>query len=472
METRANDALPTLVEHGVLLKGATAMTTSPSSTISWKCRGCSQDIRVPERLAGKQLICPKCSARQLVPAAGPSRTGQQSRTPAGTRAPSPAAAVQARQQATRRAVPLGAVAAIGICGLVMASVVGVALSRAMWRGRDATGRSPHAEATTEKISRGDKTADTVGPPAGSSEKPVVATETTRGASESDGSVIELPPIRTLEELRSGLSSFARELASIPADSPASENMRAMLRLREYRFLCGVPEEDIALDDGFNADAAAAAEACRRLGRLTHEPENPGMSADAYERARRGAGSGNLASGMNNLSKAVDCWMDDSDSANIAVLGHRRWCLNPPLQRVGFGRTDRWCAMWAHDHSGTAECRQRAICFPPPGHVPIEMFRPHYAWSVTLNPRFFQKPKPGDISVTVHPRQADGRVGESLPLSYCDVDTKGCGIDNCIIFMPSELSTAVGKQYLVTIANATTHDNEPRSIRFVVDFVDF
>jgi hypothetical protein len=92
--------------------------------------------------------------------------------------------------------------------------------------------------------------------------------------------------------------------------------------------------------------------------------------------------------------------------------------------------------------------------------------------VTLNPRFFQKPKPGNISVTVHPRQADGRVGEPLPLSYCDVDTKGCGIDNCIIFRPSELSTAVGKQYLVTIANATTHDNEPRSVRFVVEFVDF
>lgn len=447
------------------------MTSSPSSAITWKCRGCSQEIRVPEHFAGKQLICPKCSARQLVPAAGPFRASQQPRTPAGTRATSPAGGVQVRPESTRRAVPLGVAAAIGICGLVMASVVGMAVSTAMWRGSDAIVRPPQAEGTTEKKSCRDTEADTGNPPEESSEKPSAAAEATAGVPEADGSVIELPPIRPLEELRSGLRSFTRDVAAIAGHSPASENMRAMLRLREYRFLCGVPEADIFLDDGFNADAVAAAEICRRLGKLTHEPENPGMSADEYERARRGAGSGNLASGVNILSKAVDCWMDDSDSANIAVLGHRRWCLNPPLRRVGFGRADRWCAMWAHDNSGTAEWRRRAICFPPPGHVPIDLFRPHYAWSVTLNPRFFQKPKPGDISVTIQPRQSDGGIGEPLPLEYCEVDTKGCGIDNCTIFRPRELSTAVGKQYLVTIANAATHDNERRRIRFEVEFVD-
>jgi len=423
---------------------------------------------VPQQLAGKQIVCPKCSSRQIVPAVGPRKNGQRSTTiPLAI----VASRVQARPQATRRGVSLSVVAAIGFCGLVVTSAVGVAVSRAMWRGGDARGRPLSAESATETIKRGDRAAEAAVPPTGSSEKPIAATETTPGASEPDGSVIELPPIRSLEELRIGLHLFARELAAIPADSAASENMSAMLRLREYRFLCGVPESDIVLDDGFNADADAAAEACRRLGKLTHEPENPGMPANEYARARRGAGAGNLAFGMNNLSKAVDCWMDDSDSPNIAVLGHRRWCLNPPLRRVGFGRTDRWCAMWAHDNSGTAEWRRRAICFPPPGYVPIDLFRPHYAWSVTLNPRFFQKPKPGDISVNIHPRQADHGIGEPLPLEYCNVDTKGAGIDNCIIFRPRELSTAVGNQYLVTIANAATHDNEPRSIRFVVEFVD-
>jgi len=239
----------------------------------------------------------------------------------------------------------------------------------------------------------------------------------------------------------------------------------------YRFLCGLPEADIALDDRFNAEALAAAQICRRLGRLTHEPENPGIPADEYERARRGAGFGNLASGIASLPKAMDGWMDDSDAANIDVLGHRRWCLNPPLRRVGFGRTEGWCAMWAHDMSGTAALERRAICFPPPGHVPIDLFRPHYAWSVTLNPRFFQKPKPDEISVTVYSHQADGSLGELLQLEHFGVDTNGCGIDNCIVFRPRGMSTAVGKKYVVTVVGARNHDNRPQTLTYEVEFCE-
>lgn len=441
-----------------------------SSSIPWRCRGCGHELRLPVALAGRQIVCPACSARQLVPAVGPRTNGPRSPSPPVAPAPVPAVpGVHATPPAAGRPFPFNILAAIGFCGLLAASAFGVAVSRTIWGGGDTTGGTRRAETTVEKVRRGARAAAAV-PPAGAPEKPSAGVETSVGESEAAGSVIELPPIRTLDELRSGLRSLADEAASIPADSRAAENSRALLRLREYRFLCGVPESGIVLDEGFDADAAAAAEACRRLGMLTHEPENPGMPAEEYERARRGAGSGNLASGISSLLKAVDCWMDDSDAANNGVLGHRRWCLNPPLQRVGFGRVERWCAMWAHDSSGTTEWRGRAICFPPPGPVPVDLFRPHYAWSVTLNPRFFQKPKPRDISVAVHPRKNNGEIGEPLVLEYCDVDTKGCGIDNCIIFLPRDVSTAVGRQYLVTIANATTHDKDSRSIRFVVEFV--
>jgi len=86
-----------------------------------------------------------------------------------------------------------------------------------------------------------------------------------------------------------------------------------------------------------------------------------------------------------------------------------------------------------------------------------------------NTRFFQKPS--NVFMTVRAKHRDSEHGEPLALECCDVDTKGCGIDNCLIFHPLELSKAAGKQSAVTVANVTTHDNEPRSIRFRVKFID-
>jgi hypothetical protein len=442
--------------------GCVAMIDSPPSMIGWKCRGCGQDIRVPQQLAGKQLICPKCQARQIVPAAGLRVTGRQPATPAAPRGPAPAVSGPqpgprtAGHRLSSRAMLLGSLACLSAAALA-ALVVSMATRQTRPAPSHTAGDRP---ATGKPEPAAPASSHAPSPPAAAA-----------AASEPGDPLVELPEIRPLAEMRSGLRSLADAAASIPADSPSRENMAAALRLRMYRFLCGLPEEDITLDDGLSLDARAAAEACRRLGKLTHFPENPGMPADEYERARRGAGSGNLASGITSLVKAMDGWMDDSDAANIKVLGHRRWCLNPSLRRVGFGRSEGWCAMWAHDMSGTAAWHRRAICYPPPGHVPIELFRPHHAWSVTLNPRFFQKPQPGDVSVTVCPRSADGVVGAAMPLEHCGVDTNGCGIDNCIIFRPRDLSTAVGKRYVVTVAGAKNHDSRPQRLIYEVEFCE-
>ena len=274
----------------------------------------------------------------------------------------------------------------------------------------------------------------------------------------------LPAPHPPEELRAGLESLRTRLKSLGVGGPATEREAALVRLRMYRYFCGLSHAELVLDERLNEEAVAAAEICRRLGKLTHDPENPGMNPDDYARACRGASSGNLASGISNLVRAVDGWMDDSDAANIDVLGHRRWCLFPPLQRVGFGRTEGWCAMWAHDSSGSEPCHLPAICYPPPGLVPIDMFRPNHAWSVSLNPRLFRRPRPGEIRV-----QVQDAKGGAIELEKETLETKGYGIDNCIIFRPRDFATTVGARYAVTISGIHDHDERTGNLSYEVEF---
>jgi hypothetical protein len=51
-----------------------------------------------------------------------------------------------------------------------------------------------------------------------------------------------------------------------------------------------------LDLQLNDDALAAADICRRLGKLSHAPENPGIPEAEYERARIAA-QGKLLLGL-------------------------------------------------------------------------------------------------------------------------------------------------------------------------------
>lgn len=275
-----------------------------------------------------------------------------------------------------------------------------------------------------------------------------------------------------DELLASLRPLHEELAAIGTRTDAAaERKAALLRLRLFRRLCRVADRDVVLDTSLDDEALAAADVCRRLSLLTHEPSNPGLPIADFEKAYRGARSGNLASGIESLVRAVEGWMDDSDAANVATLGHRRWCLNPALRRVGFGRVDSWCAMWAHDCSGSGFAGGPAICFPPAGAVPIDMFRPHYAWSVTLDPGTFRRPRPEKAAVSLYERRSDASTDALLNLELLFVETSGYGIDNCIIFRPQGLSTAVGRRYRVLIEGIEDRTGAPVRIEYTTEFVN-
>jgi len=193
------------------------------------------------------------------------------------------------------------------------------------------------------------------------------------ATESSQSPIPAMPAnqRSLAELRAGLQAIAAEDRKLSTTGIERERESALLRLRMYRFLCHLPQADLALDPQLNDDALAAADICRRLGKLSHAPENPGIPDAEFQQARVAAGKCNLSFGFSNLTKAIDLWMNDSDTHNLSRLGHRRWCLNPKLVKLGLDRSDDFCAMWAFDSSRTDEPEYEFVSFPPPGFVPVD-----------------------------------------------------------------------------------------------------
>jgi len=226
---------------------------------------------------------------------------------------------------------------------------------------------------------------------------------------------------------------------------AAQRAQALRRLQAYRALCEVPYKGMSLEPKWNALCDAASEICRRLGRITHTPERPADTGDElYKDGVLGAGKSNLAMG-GSLPSSVDMYMDDSDASNIDRIGHRRWCVNPTMQRTGFGVSGRFSAMWSMDNSGRGVRGKRAVMFPPEGFVPTQMFGAHYAWSIT--PLAGALPKEEKIQVTMQPL---GRhylpEGEPLKIDYLHVDNGGYGAGPCLIFRPEGLVMEVGRAY--------------------------
>ena len=163
-------------------------------------------------------------------------------------------------------------------------------------------------------------------------------------------------------------------------------------------------------------------------------------------------------------------MDDSDAPNIDRLGHRRWCLNPAMQKTGFGRAGEFTAMYVIDFSRKSVPDYDFVSWPTRGPMPVEYFKSSYAWSVSVNPRRYNKP--GDVTAKVYATDEKGeKKGDALKLNYSHVDTEGFGVPNCIIFRPDKATIAAGRRYVVEIEGLTTgKDKKAAPLRYEVEFV--
>jgi hypothetical protein len=264
------------------------------------------------------------------------------------------------------------------------------------------------------------------------------------------------------------------------DAPApgaSVNDVELRRLNAYRYLCGVPC-DVTLKPEYNDYAQAAADLCARIGRLDHRPSNPGISDEAFKKARTGTEHSNLAQAFGTPG-SVRGYMDDSDESNITCVGHRRWCLNPAMLQCGFGQNGSFSALYAHDVARRNVPDYDHVAFPPAGFVPNDCFGAHCAWHVSLNPARYRNPSKGEVKVNVYPLSGAGKDkipspdkrGPALALDFFNVDLSGCGIPNAIIFRPQGVSDRDGSAYWVEIKGLKKADGSDAVLEYVVHFVD-
>ena len=130
-------------------------------------------------------------------------------------------------------------------------------------------------------------------------------------------------------------------------------------------------------------------------------------------------------------------MYDSDSSNIARLGHRRWVLNPSMGKTAFGFCyssssyyGYYSGMYAFDRSGSG--RQSPVAWPAQ-KMPLDRFYSSgsQAWSVSFG--YYIDPDAVEVTVT---RISDGEAWHFSSDSadgYFNVDNGGYGQPGCVIF---------------------------------------
>lgn len=229
---------------------------------------------------------------------------------------------------------------------------------------------------------------------------------------------------------------------------------ALATLNAVRYVAGI-DSNVKLDDDYNKMAQTGALLNAVNGQLSHYPERPnGMSASMYQTGYYGTSSSNLAwaswkSGLG--SRIIDGWMNDGDASNIAMLGHRRWILNPPMEKTGFGWVNTsagtFSAMYVIDDNWYAETEYYGVAWPAQ-NMPVEWFGSFYPWSISMGTTV----DASKVKVTLT-RKSDKKkwtFSEKKSNGYFNVNNDSYGQTGCIIFRPENVTYAAGDSFSVKI----------------------
>ena len=270
--------------------------------------------------------------------------------------------------------------------------------------------------------------------------------------------------RSKKEIQQTLKMIMQDAAGAP------ESAHATAVLNAYRYLCGLAW-DVQTDADLEGVSLAGAKLCEAIGRLEHTPANPGWQEDDYKKGYRGTSQGNLFSGGGGAVASVHAYMNDSGGTSLQALGHRRWCLNPSMQRTGFGTSGSYSCMHAFDGGRNKVPEWEMVAYPAPGYFPSSYFGNMHAWSVTLNPEEFKPPEAledGQLSVC---RVFDsGKLGKPMELVYAGVDSAGYGVANCIIFLPRDVDLGNGERYRVEIGEIKKKSGKTVTLSYEVEFM--
>ncbi|WP_167859743.1 CAP and S-layer homology domain-containing protein [Paenibacillus cymbidii] len=259
----------------------------------------------------------------------------------------------------------------------------------------------------------------------------------------------------------------------------------------YRYAAGLPG-DLETDSELNEQAQYGAVLTAANNRIDHyAPQPADMDAAFFQSGRQATESSNLFSMSgypgNPLVNSVYSYMSDSDAANIAMVGHRRWLLNPPLKKVGFGLANTltkagkpywFSAMKVFDFSRAEEIDYNYIAFPAQGNFPVEAFAPNDAWSVELNLNKYATPLLSQVTVSVT-RTADGRTwtidsrnndANDSGGNYLNVTPIGVGSGSAVVFRPGQIDRLNDGDVLrVSIGGVRKLDGTAATLGYEVKF---
>lgn len=208
-------------------------------------------------------------------------------------------------------------------------------------------------------------------------------------------------------------------------------------LNVMRFIAGVGTQDVTLCPYSTYYAQCAALVNFKNGSLSHNPQYvQGIDRTTWFYAKGGAQNSNISSGFNNAAHSVVLgYLYDTNDNNIGELGHRRWCLNPPMYLTGFGQVGNFGAMWTTDKQ-LSEASNSGICWPAQ-NMPLEYFPDNTAWSISM----CEYVPAENVKVTLT-RRSDLRTwtfSNEHSDGYFNVNNdKSVPLDGCIIFRPNDV----------------------------------
>jgi hypothetical protein len=252
-----------------------------------------------------------------------------------------------------------------------------------------------------------------------------------------------------------------------AVSPESQN-EAMKYIQLYRLLSNLPTQ-MSIDPTLADHAQHGAVLLHDIGHLDHKAPKPeNMDADFYKSAEAGTSTGNIAMGAADLFGEVDMYMDDSDSGNVARIGHRQWILTPGLQKTGFGWAGRYSVLSVFDGANHPS-NFVYIAYPGEGYYPHFMLSDDAAWSLSISAA---KLKLDKKKLAIKVTAVDDHFGviESADAEIIGVPQNTTGVWPCIIFRPGLKQKGLGR-YIVQVTGLASQSNQPQPLTYLVDVVD-
>lgn len=265
-----------------------------------------------------------------------------------------------------------------------------------------------------------------------------------------------------------------------AGSLQSDFLADGLKMANFvRYLANLPY-DLELDSSLNTNGQYGA-VLMAASSFSHTPSQPSdMASTFYSKGLSATKSSNIGWGYTDLETSIqNGYMRDDDTGNMNRVGHRRWIINPPLKKIGFGfAPGNYSLMKVFDTSRTETVSYDYVAWPAKGNFPIEFFDSNDPWSISLNTNKYSKPSLNSVSISLTSstlnktwtlNSSDNTVSTSD--EYFNVENSGYGISNCIIFRPSTAAITSLKDdtYTVKISSLQTSDGTSTTIEYSVKF---